>query len=378
MREKQSVFARSPSELFREHENYWIWEDHDAGFFGIIAVHNTNQGPALGGCRRMDYTSLWDGMFDVARLSRGMTYKAAMTDYYNGGLPLGGGKCVIIPTKHDKRRRSAQYRSMGRFINSLGGRFISGEDIGTTVSDVNEIRKETEFVGGSMMGHPHGGDPSAYTALGVYYGIKGALKKVYRTSNLTGHSVYIEGIGKVGFALMELLAKDRVTLYVSNGTSTEAERQALIRAKDQFRAYEVPLNEKGAPISFPSVDIYAPCALGGVVSRERMSQYPPVLRIVAGAANNVLLDPALDGLELMKRGITYAPDYVINNRGLWDIFHQWQAQHGKAAYDNAFVLEGCKENEALIFDICERAAREHVSSHVVADRMAEGNFLKKK
>lgn len=366
--------------LFRGYEEVHTWEDHESGMMGIISIHNTNLGPALGGCRRVVYPALRDAFIDVARLSRGMTYKAAMTEYYNGGLPLGGGKSVMIPMRQDKRLRKQQFASMGRFVETLEGRYIIAEDVGTYVSDVHEIHKFTKHACGEMVGHPYGGDPSPLTALGTLAGMKGALHATFGTNALEGRSVYVEGIGKVGFPLMQMLHKEGAKLFVSNRSVSEREVEELRRAQDEYGAVIVRLTADGKAERFPDVEVYAPCAMGGTVSRESMKLFPPSLRIIAGSANNVLLDPATDGKLLLERNIVYAPDYVINNRGLWDVYCQRLHEQGKRTYDLKYVEDGCLQNEALIEEIIRRSnsGETPISTNMIADRMAEAVFMKKK
>ncbi|OGZ04819.1 MAG: hypothetical protein A2845_05615 [Candidatus Lloydbacteria bacterium RIFCSPHIGHO2_01_FULL_49_22] len=365
--------------LFRGYEELHTWEDKGAGIIAIIAIHNTNLGPALGGCRRALYPAFQDAFVDVARLSRGMTYKAAMTDYYNGGLPLGGGKSVMVPMRQDKRLRKQQFASMGRFVETLAGRYIIAEDVGTYVPDVHEMRKFTKHACGEMVGHPYGGDPSPLTALGVLAGMKGALRAAFGSNALEGRSVYVEGIGKVGFPLMQLLHKEGALLYVSNRSVTEREVEALLRAQDEYGAKVVRLTEDGKAERFPDVEIYAPCAMGGTVGQDLIAHFPPSLSIIAGSANNVLFDPAVDGASLLLRRIVYAPDYVINNRGLWDVYCQRLHEQGTLPYDLKYVEDGCLQNEALIEEIIHRSegGLTRTPTNVVADRMAEAVFMKK-
>ena len=380
---KKMLASASLLSLFRDYEEVHTWEDKDAGIIAIIAIHNTNLGPALGGCRRAVYPAFRDAFVDVARLSRGMTYKAAMTDYYNGGLPLGGGKSVMIPIRQDKRLRKQQFASMGRFVETLEGRYIIAEDVGTYVSDVHEIRKFTKHACGEMVGHPYGGDPSPLTALGVLAGMKGALRATFGSNVLEGRHVYVEGIGKVGFPLMQLLHKEGALLYVSNRSVTEREVEALLRAQDEYGAKVVRLTEDGKAERFPDVEIYAPCAMGGTVGQELIAQFPPSLSIIAGSANNVLLNPTVDGASLLERRIVYAPDYVINNRGLWDVYCQRLHEQGVREYDLKYVEDGCLENEALISEIIDASTSDYFDSpngfptNVIAGRMAEAVFMKK-
>ena len=364
-------------QLFKGFRDVRIHDEPELGFTAIIAVHDTTLGPALGGCRRKAYDSLWEACVDVSRLARGMTYKAAMTDYYNGGIPLGGGKAVMIPHKNSKRLRHAQFQAMGAFIDSLGGMYISAEDVGTNVADVHEMAKKTVHVTGEMVGHPYGGDPSPYTALGVLAGMEGAWRAVSGSAELSGRAVYVEGIGKVGLPLMELLFARGAQLFVSNCSTTPTEREALEKARS-LGTQVVTLGTDGRPLEFPQVDIYAPCALGGSVHPSAIAGYPRRLRLIAGSANNVLLDPARDGALLRGKGITYAPDYVINNRGLWDVYHQVVHNRGDAPYREPDVRAGCLENEALLYEIVTRAQKDGACPHAIADRMAEEVINKKK
>ena len=354
--------------LFKDHEGLYVFDDHEAQCTNIIAIHNINLGPALGGCRRKgDYIGRWDPFFDVARLSRGMTYKAALL-----GVPLGGGKSVMVPWKEAKRLRKGQFLSMGRFVESLGGKYISAEDVGTSVDDIKTMLEVTTHACGTLESHPYKGDPSPITALGVYHSLRAAFYFATGSRELDGRSVYVEGIGKVGMPLAEMLARDGMRLYVSNRSKEVSEREALSRAQDELRATVVTLNDHGEPEHFPFVEVYAPCALGGVVNAKRMATYPPCLRVIAGSANNVLLDPDQDGTALMAKGIVYAPDYLANNRGLWDIYNQMSGH-----YDLKVVEDGCKLNDHITFELLERSRTLSLPPHRVADQMAEEIFNKK-
>ena len=354
--------------LFKDHEGLYVFDDHEAQCTNIIAIHNINLGPALGGCRRKgDYIGRWDPFFDVARLSRGMTYKAALL-----GVPLGGGKSVMVPWKEAKRWRRAQFLSMGRAVESLGGKYIIAEDVGTGVDDIKTMRKVTTHACGTLESHPYMGDPSPITALGVYHSLCAAFYFATGSRDLDGHSVYVEGIGKVGMPLAQMLAGAGMRLHVSNRSKEASERDALTRAQDELRATVVNLNDHGEPEHFPFVEVYAPCALGGIVNAKRMATYSSCLKVIAGSANNVLLDPDQDGAALMARGIVYAPDYLANNRGLWDIYNQMLGH-----YDLKTVEDGCKLNDNLTFELLERSRMLNIPPHRVADQMAEKIFNKK-
>lgn len=369
----RELMGGSLLKLFHGFEDVRFHHNASLGYTAIIAVHSTVLGPSLGGCRRMPYRSLWEAFFDVSRLARGMTYKAALA-----GLPLGGGKCVMIPRKHSKRLRAQQFRDLGSVVASMGGIYISAEDVGTTVADIDEMATTTSSVCGNMPDHPHHGNPSPFTAEGVLYGMLGALRAQNGpTAVLANRSVYVEGLGKVGFALAELLHREGAVLYVSNRTDTEAERQALVEAKGRFGATVIELGEEGLPRIFPYVEIYAPCALGGTVAERRIYSYPFSLRLIAGCANNVLLDPKNDGERLLRRNILYAPDYAINNGGLRDVHHQLRHKQGGEVYDVNAVFRECRSNEQLLFEITSRALREQRCPHVIADTMAEEVLMQK-
>jgi leucine dehydrogenase len=370
---QQVAMGGSLTELFRGFEDVRIYDNPQLGFTAIIAVHSTVLGPSLGGCRRMQYSLLWDAYVDVSRLARGMTYKSALA-----GLALGGGKCVMIPWKKEKRLRRKQFLALGAFVDAMNGTYISAEDVGVNVLDINAMARNTRNVTGNMKEHPYHGDPSPYTAYGVLHGMLGTLRaKNGPDAVLAGRSVYVEGIGKVGFALAGLLHKEGARLYVSNRTETQIERDALTTAVSRFGATVVPLGKDGRPEVFPYVEIYAPCALGGVVSEERIATFPFSLEIIAGSANNVLLDASRDGDSLRLHGILYAPDYAINNGGIRDVYHQLRSQRDGIPYSAEAVFKECATNAQLLYWISVRALAEGKCPHQVADEMAEKRIAEK-
>lgn len=293
-----------------EIENHPDFDQHELVEFissdsltALIAVHNTNLGPGVGGCRMLPYLSEQDALADVLRLSRGMTYKSALA-----GIPFGGGKSVIIgdPAK-DKRRELLH--AMGDFIESLGGRYITAEDSGTSVEDMAVIGERTQYVSGVMKGEQHGGDPSPITAYGCFVGIREAVQ--HRCNmDLAGTHVAIQGVGNVGFHLAKLLAQAGARLTVADVNQANLER---VRS-----ALNVSVVEPEQILAVKA-DVLAPCALGGAINRSTINQI--TAGIVAGAANNQLSHAEMGG-ALLDRGILYAPDYVINAGGIIEVYYQ--------------------------------------------------------
>ncbi len=270
-------------------------EDPTSGLLALIAVHDTSLGPAVGGCRMWPYASEADALADAKRLARGMTFKAALAD-----LPLGGGKAVIIGD--GRRDKSARlFRAFGRAIDSLGGAYVTGEDVGTSVADMEHVRRETRFVAGIADGS---GDPSPMTARGVLHGLRAAVRHRFGADSLDGLTVAVQGLGHVGHHLCRLLHAEGAALLVS-----DIRPAAVARAVEEFAALAVAPDA----IVEARADVLAPCALGGIINPDSRS----TLRagVIAGAANNQLASPE-DGLALFHGDVLYAPDYVINAGGL--------------------------------------------------------------
>jgi leucine dehydrogenase len=279
-----------------EHERVVFWSDDDAGYRGIIAVHSTLLGPAVGGVRFWDYGCEKEASLDALRLSRAMTYKNALA-----GLPFGGGKSIIIGDNRVREGREQILRAHGRFVDSLGGSYIAAEDVGTTPEDVKVMGLETRHVAGL----PHlSGDPSPMTAYGVLRAVQASAQYRWGSDRLAGRTVSVQGCGKVGYHLAGLLRRAGAELIISD---VDAERAGRVAA------------ELGATVVAPEeildagADIFAPCALGGVVNDESIPRLKA--EIVAGSANNQLLE-ARHGDALAARGILYAPDYVANSGGV--------------------------------------------------------------
>jgi leucine dehydrogenase len=288
----------------------------------MVAIHNTTLGPALGGTRMWPYESEDDALWDVLRLSRGMTYKAAVS-----GLNLGGGKAVIIgdPTKD---KSEALFRSYGRFIESLNGRYITAEDVNITVEDVEHIFQETNNVVGVARIHGGSGNPAPYTALGVYRGIEACFMKLNGNTSVKDKVVTIQGVGAVGFELVKLLHKDGAIIYY-----TDINQNNIDRMQEHFsNAKFVGADE----IYDIECDVYAPCALGATVNDETITRLK--CKAVCGSANNQLKNDS-HGEELKKRGILYAPDYLINAGGLMNVsieFEGWSDTKSRRMINNIY------------------------------------------
>jgi leucine dehydrogenase len=340
------------SPAFDGHEQVSFFYDRDSGLKAIIAVHDTTLGPALGGCRMWPYATEADAVIDVLRLAKGMTYKAAMAD-----LPYGGGKAVIIGDP-GTAKSAALFRALGRAIDTLGGRYYTGEDVGTGPLDMDHAAEATRYVLGSTRGGGSG-DPSPVTACGVWLGIRTAVRHQLQRTDLAGVRVAIQGLGHVGYNLAQLLARDGARLIVADLDPARAEQAA-----DELAAEIVD----SAAIRGADCDVLAPCALGGVLNDDTIPRL--ACRIVAGAANNQLLEDR-HGTALHARGILYAPDYVINAGGLINIAQELRP----GGYDRARALAQVEAIGTTLAEVFERAARAGLPAHEVADRVARERIM---
>lgn len=346
----------------RRHEQVSFWSDPESGYRGIVAVHDTTLGPALGGTRFWNYRTEKEALVDALRLSRGMTYKAAIT-----GLDLGGGKAVIIGDNRT-RDREAVFRAHGRAVEALGGRYITAEDVGTSVHDMEFVRKETDHVAGLL---DRSGDPSPVTAYGVYVGIKACARERWGDDALDGRRVAVQGLGNVGMNLCGYLSEEGAQLTVTDI------RPARVRdAETRF-----PGTVATAPdaIYAADADVFAPCALGAVVNDDTL----PVLKakIVAGAANNQLANGRRHGAMVREQGIVYAPDYVINAGGLINVYGElkgWNAERGKrqaaAIYDSLLrIFRLSREEDVPTNQAADRVALERLQeARAARGRRANG------
>lgn len=318
-----SVFAEL-AEL--GHEQVVFCRDDSVGLRGIIAIHSTALGPALGGTRLYNYASEKDALHDVLRLSRGMTYKAAVA-----GLDLGGGKAVIWgdPTTI---KSEGLFRSFGRFVDSLNGRYITAEDMNTTVEDMNYVHRETEWVTGHSAHTGGSGDPSPVTAWGCFHGIRACLEVVYGSPDVAGRTVAIQGVGAVGYHLARFLSEAGAKLLFN-----DISERKLARVVEEFGGRVLDDDEYWSA----ECDVLAPCAIGGILNARTISMIRAP--IIGGAANNQLANERLDGEALEKAGITYAPDYVINAGGLINVSSELRGtSHEKAMQDAANIFNTVK------------------------------------
>lgn len=342
------VVKETMPELFdligrHEHEQVLFTYEPSCDYRGIIAIHDSSLGPALGGTRFWNYASDADALIDVLRLARGMTYKAAVA-----GLNLGGGKSVIIGDNRTTHREMIM-RTHGRAVESLGGRYITAEDVGTSVEDMTYIGMETEHVVG-MAGKS--GDPSPVTAYGVYRGIKACAYRRYGNDELSDRSVMVQGAGHVGYYLAQDLVDDGAKVFIAD---IDAER--VQRACDDLGCEAVPADE----VFDVDADVFAPCALGAILNDETI----PTLKvdIVAGAANNQLAR-SRHAQDIKQRGILYAPDYVINAGGLINVYSElvgWPLDRSKRKAAEIYTT---------LLHIFELAETEGVTNAEAADRLA--------
>ena len=326
------------------HEQVLLSHDPSCGYFGIIAIHDTTLGPALGGTRFWQYASTEEAITDALRLARGMTYKSAVA-----GINLGGGKSVIIG---DNKRtdREVVFRAHGRFIETLGGRYITAEDIGTSPADMEYIKLETDHVAG-LLGLS--GDPSPVTGYGVYVGMKAAARERWGSDSLAGKRVAVQGAGKVAYYLMHHLHAEGARIIV-----TDIDAEKVRRAVQEFGASPVSPDV----IFDQEADIFSPNALGATINDDTLARLK--VQVIAGGANNQLAEDR-HGDEVEKRGILYAPDYVINGGGVINVYgelHRWPAERSKKKAGEIY------ETLLRIFEI---ARRERIPTYRAADRLAE-------
>ncbi|GAA4903708.1 Glu/Leu/Phe/Val dehydrogenase dimerization domain-containing protein [Ferrimonas pelagia] len=327
---------------FDEHEQVMFVHDKASGLKAIIAVHDTTMGPAVGGCRMWPYDNDEEALTDVLRLSRGMTYKNALA-----GLEFGGGKSVIIGDPSSEKSE-ALFRAFGRAVHSLGGRYYSAEDVGINTSDIMIAHQETPYMAGL---EGKSGDPSPYTALGTYLGIKAAVKHQLNKDSLAGIRVAVQGLGHVGYSLCEHLHRAGAKLVVCDLSAEQ-----LDRATTELDAEIVGLDA----IYCQDVDVYAPCALGATLNDHTLPQLKAT--IVAGCANNQLAEPR-HGEILRDKGILYAPDYVINAGGIINV-----------SFERDYNADSAEAKVRKIYDtlltIFNEADRSGKPTGVVADEMA--------
>jgi len=339
-------------ELFRYMEQYdyeqlVFCQDKQSGLKAIIAIHDTTLGPALGGTRMWTYESEEAAIEDALRLARGMTYKNAAA-----GLNLGGGKTVIIGDPR-KDKNEEMFRAFGRYIQGLNGRYITAEDVGTTVEDMDIIHDETDFVTGISPAFGSSGNPSPVTAYGVYKGMKAAAKAAFGTDSLEGKTVAVQGVGNVAYNLCRHLHEEGAQLIV-----TDINKEAVERAVAEFGARAVDPDD----IYSQECDIYAPCALGATINDDTIPQLKA--KVIAGAANNQLKETR-HGDQIHDMGIVYAPDYVINAGGVINVADELYGYNSERALKK---VEGIYGNIERVLEISKR---DRIPTYLAADRLAE-------
>jgi leucine dehydrogenase len=330
-----------------EHEEVVFCHDKNVGLKAIIAIHNTSLGPALGGTRMWNYKTEEDALVDVLRLSRGMTYKAAAA-----GLNLGGGKAVIIGDPKTQKSEGL-FRAFGQYVNSLNGKYITAEDVGTNVNDMEHIFMETQWVTGIPKDFGGSGDPSPYTAHGVLMGIKAAAHEKFGTDSLKGMRIAVQGLGNVGSNLVKYLVEEGAYVIVSDIDQ--------VRVKMHHDLYKVEVVSPDQILGI-DCDIQAPCAMGAIVNDQTIGKFK--CKVIAGGANNQLAE-ARHGNQLRELGILYAPDYVVNAGGLMNVFVELEGYSPDRAFEKTRkVYDNVKK-------VIEIAKRDNIGTHTAADRLAE-------
>lgn len=346
------VFGNSS---FDNHEQIVFCNDEETGLKAIIGIHNTNLGPALGGTRMWNYSSEGEALRDVLRLSRGMSYKAAIT-----GLNLGGGKAVIIGDAKTQKT-DALMRRFGEFVHSLGGKYITAEDVGMETRDMDIVNDVTPYVTGISESRGGAGNPSPVTAYGVFMGMKAAAKYKFGTDSLEGKKLLVQGIGHVGESIVEMARKEGAEVIISDINKKQLE---LVSKK-----YGATIHHD-LDIYDLDVDIYAPCALGATINDNTIERIKA--KVIAGAANNQLQDEIKHGRLLRQRGIAYAPDFLINAGGIINVY----AEIGK--YGRAEIMKQTENIYNTTLNIFKLSDDEQITTHQAAFNIAQKRIDAKK
>lgn len=334
-----------------DHEQVVFCQDNATGLKAIIAIHNTVLGPAVGGTRMWAYAAENDALTDVLRLSRGMTYKSALA-----GLNIGGGKAVIIGDAR-KDKSEALLRRFGKFVDSLGGKYITAEDVGMSTRDMEFIHMESDHVVGLPDYLNGGGDPSPVTAFGVYMGMKASMKEQTGSDSLSGKKILVQGVGHVGEYLVDLLTKEQADVMI-----TDIYEDRIKEVSQKYKTRFVPVDQ----VYTTEMDVYSPCALGATVNDETLSQ----LRcgIICGAANNQLANEVTHGEMVRQKGILYAPDYLVNAGGIINCYWEIIGYNRKAAMTQAENIY----NTAL--DIYKKSSADEIPTYLAANHLAEARI----
>ena len=333
---------------FDNHEQIVFCNDKDTGLKAIIGIHNTVLGPALGGTRMWNYNNEWEALNDVLRLSRGMTFKSAIT-----GLNLGGGKAVIIGDAKTQKT-SELMKKFGEFVHSLSGKYITAEDVGMTTDDMDLVREVTPYVTGISESKGGAGNPSPITAYGVFMGMKAAAKFKFGSDILEDKSVFVQGIGHVGEALVEHLVNEGARVTIAD---ISQERLELVKSKYDVTIYG------GQDIYAEEMDVYAPCALGATINDDTI--YKLKAKVIAGAANNQLAIEDKHSKILQERGIVYAPDFLINAGGIINVYAELEN------YDKQEIIRKTENIYNTTEEILIRAKANNVTTNVAALNIAK-------
>mgnify|MGYP001085550146 CR=1 FL=1 len=340
---------------FDDHEQIVFCNDKDTGLKAIIGIHNTVLGPALGGTRMWQYNNEWEALNDVLRLSRGMTFKSAIT-----GLNLGGGKAVIIGDAKTQKTPELM-KKFGEFVHSLSGRYITAEDVGMETADMDLVHEVTPYVTGISESKGGAGNPSPITAYGVYMGMKAAAKYKFGSDVLDGKKVIVQGIGHVGESLVDHLTKEGAKVIISD---INQERLQEVSAKYGATIYT------GNDIYSEDVDIYAPCALGATINDETINKLKA--KVIAGAANNQLAEEAKHGLILQDKGIVYAPDFLINAGGIINVYAELEG------YDKQEIVRKTENIYNTTLEILSNAEMNDITTNQAALNIAKSRIETRK
>ncbi|MEL4307267.1 Glu/Leu/Phe/Val family dehydrogenase [Joostella sp. CR20] len=340
---------------FNDHEQIVFCQDKDTGLKAIIGIHNTVLGPALGGTRMWNYANEWEALNDVLRLSRGMTYKSAIT-----GLNLGGGKAVIIGDAKTQKTPELMKR-FGEFVHSLSGKYITAEDVGMETADMDTVREVTPYVTGISEEKGGAGNPSPITAYGVFMGMKAAAKYQFGDDSLEGKKVLVQGVGHVGETLADYLYNEGAQLLISDINEAK-----LLELAKRYKAQIIPGNE----IFNQELDVYAPCALGATINDATVNEIKA--KVIAGAANNQLADEKVHGAILKERGIAYAPDFLINAGGIINVYAELEG------YDKKEILRKTENIFKTTLDIFAHADKNECTTHEAALSIAQSRIDNRK
>ena len=340
---------------FDDHEQIVFCNDKDTGLKAIIGIHNSVMGPALGGTRMYNYANEWEALNDVLRLSRGMTFKAAIT-----GLDIGGGKAVIIGDAKTQKTPELM-RKFGEFVHSLSGRYITAEDVGMETKDMDIVRDVTPYVTGISEERGGSGNPSPVTAYGVFMGMKAAAKQKFGSDNLSGKKVLVQGIGHVGETLVEYLTKEGAIVTIAD---INEEKLNEVSTKYHSEIY------RGEDLYTADVDIYAPCAMGATLNDATVRKIKA--KVIAGAANNQLADENIHGAILQERGILYAPDFLINAGGIINVYAEL------AHYDKAEIMRKTENIYNTTLEIFDFAIANNITTHKAALTIAQNRIDQRK